>query len=208
MGQGRHIEKRIKLKILQDKADELNRQRGFFEQNYYTDWDEENAEQTLKEEKNAKTLLNLTEKDLQIDTDDKVNTFGYLNIGLKNDQQFISSIKKRYLELEEFFKNPSRIEQIQIAQNQQNEEIKKQNYIDHIFEYFKKNPLKFKNADFSEFQDQYRNTQEMQEMVKDHDFRLHLKKNDLKLFAEIYIQVKHTIRDYKLDTQKKTEKKA
>jgi len=36
----------------------------------------------------------------------------------------------------------------------------------------------------------------MQKMVGDHDFRLHLKKNDLKLFAEIYLKVKHTIRDF------------
>lgn len=39
----------------------------------------------------------------------------------------------------------------------------------------------------------------MKRMVEAHDFRLHLKKNDLMLFAEIYLKVKHTIRDFRLE---------
>ena len=76
-----------------------------------------------------------------------MNTFGHLNIGLDNDQHFISTIKKRYQELEDYYASPERVALIEKSQKDQNEAIKSQSYIDHIFEYFKKNPLKYKGND-------------------------------------------------------------
>lgn len=64
------------------------------------------------------------EDDLKIDADNKVKTFGHLNMGLQSEEQFISSIKKRYQELENHFNNPERALEIQKIQQAQNNEIK------------------------------------------------------------------------------------
>lgn len=71
------------MKILQEKADQTNQLRGFYEDDYYESWDQKNEDQFLSTQKNLKeNIEGISDKDLKIDIDDKVNTFGHLNIGL------------------------------------------------------------------------------------------------------------------------------
>jgi len=57
--------------------------RGFYEDDYYESWDQKNEDQFLSTQKNLKeNIEGISDKDLKIDIDDKVNTFGHLNIGL------------------------------------------------------------------------------------------------------------------------------
>lgn len=208
-GQGKRINSRIKRKIIQEKADLINIQLKTLEEEFQKNWIEdddkdyyEEFEKTKKDflntfkttSKNGKSLNSQNYKNFYKDDDLKVKTFGNLNIGIVKETQFLSELKTTQKNLQKFYKKNFQNKENNLEEKKLDQIVKDSKYIDHIYEYFKKDPISFEGRNLSEFKANFGCDDEMRRMVNNHDFDNHLKKNDLKILAEIYLQCKHTLR--------------
>lgn len=160
-GLGRFNDRKVKQRYLQQKADEINKDKGYMDPSYYEAFDNFDPIIVKKERKPLFEESNVVEK-LPYEIDGKLqNPYGPLNVGLQQSHNIASNTHRRFKELDKFYesmKTSSGEDNLQLQllkeAKESDKKMKHEIHRDHIAEMFgganfSKEPIK------SEFSDNF-----------------------------------------------------
>ncbi|EAR99571.3 hypothetical protein TTHERM_00138340 (macronuclear) [Tetrahymena thermophila SB210] len=198
-GIGWNLDRQTKIKILQDRAYKYNDE---FDELESQGQDPDQIRVNLLQKEYQKRHENEVKRTLPFDETQKViSVNGATDLGFDQAHKTKSATKQMYETMEQKIikRKENRLlgkknsdSDLAEKYKQQDEQMKKKIYQDHLNELFSNDYKKVK--DLSNYQQNFQFTQDMQNDCDNQNFDHHQRKNDLKWYQEAYIKYKSTMR--------------